>query len=67
MSMNKLSKWEIEDIKELLEEEPELAEKTNEELEKLIRKLYIEANDIYYECMRLESKAETIRKYMENR
>ena len=48
--MNKLSKWEIEDIKELLEEEPELAEKTNEELEKLIRKLYIEANDMFYEC-----------------
>lgn len=67
MSMNKLSKWEIKDIEELLEEEPELVEKTSENLKKLIQKLYIEADDMFSECMRLESKAETIRKYMENR
>lgn len=67
MSMNKLSKWEIKDIEELLEEEPELVEKTSENLKKLIQKLYIEADDMFSECMRLESKAEAIRKYMENR
>ena len=62
-----LTNWQKEDIEDLLEEYPELADMTDEELVVFSRKLYWKAQGLYDEVNRLESKAETVTLYMQIR
>jgi hypothetical protein len=62
-----LTNWQKEDIKDLLEEYPELVDMTDEELVVFSRKLYWKAQSLYDEVNRLESKAETVTLYMQTR
>lgn len=62
-----LTNWQKEDIEDLLEEHPELADMTDEELVVFSRKLYWKAQSLYDEVNRLESKAETVTLYMQTR
>ena len=62
-----LTNWQKEDIEDLLEEYPELADMTDEELVVFTRKLYWKAQGLYDEDNRLESKAETVTLYMQTR
>ena len=67
--MGKFSKldlywWEEEDLEDL-EDEFHLTEKTTEELNKLATKLYWEAQGLIDQANRLESKADTIRRYLD--
>ena len=55
--------WKEEDLEEL-EDEFHLTEKTAEELNKLATKLYWEAQGLVDQANRLESKADTIRRYL---
>ena len=56
--------WEEEDLEDL-ESEFHLTEKTTEELNKLATKLYWEAQGLIDQANRLESKADTIRRYLD--
>lgn len=56
--------WEEEDLEEL-EDEFHLTEKTAEELNKLATKLYWEAQGLVDQANSLESKADTIRRYLD--
>ena len=56
--------WEEEDLEDL-DEEFHISEKTTEELNKLATKLYWNAQGLVDEANRLESKADTIRRYLE--
>ena len=56
--------WEEEDLEEL-EDEFHLTEKTVEELNTLATKLYWEAQGLIDQANRLESKADTIRRYLD--
>ena len=56
--------WEEEDLEDL-ENEFHLTEKTTEELNKLATKLYWEAQGLIDQANRLESKADTIRRYLD--
>ena len=56
--------WEEEDLEEL-EDEFHLTEKTTEELNTLATKLYWEAQGLIDQANRLESKADTIRRYLD--
>lgn len=62
-----LTNWQKEDIEDLLEEYPELADMTDEELVVFSHKLYLKAQGLYDEVNRLESKAETVTLYMQTR
>lgn len=62
-----LMDWQKEDIEDLLEEYPELADMTDEELVIFSRKLYWKAQGLYDEVNRLESQAETVTLYMQTR
>ena len=62
-----LMDWQKEDIKDLLEEYPELTDMTDEELVVFSRELYWKAQGLYDEGNRLESKAEIITLYMRTR
>lgn len=62
-----LTDQQKEDIKDLLEEYPELVDMTDEELVVFSRKLYWEAQGLYDEVNRLKSKAETVTLYMQTR
>lgn len=62
-----LTDWQKEDIEDLLEEYPELADMTDEELVIFSRKLYWKAQGLYDEVNRLESQAETVTLYMQTR
>ncbi len=62
-----LAEWQKEDIEDLLEEYPELANMTDEELVVFSRKLYWKAQGLYDEVNRLENKAETVTLYMQTR
>ena len=62
-----LTEWQKEDIEDLLEEYPELADMTDEELVIFSRKLYWKAQGLYDEVNRLESQAETVTLYMQTR
>lgn len=63
----KLTKWQKEDIEDLLEDFPTLFDMSNEELESLSRKMYWEADGLYQTVCRLESQAETIKSYLKAR
>ena len=65
--MRKFSKWEIEDIEMILEDYPEVKDKSDEELLDFARKLYWEAQGLFEEANCLEGTAETIKKYIEYR
>ena len=56
--------WEEDDL-EALDEEFHITEKTTEELNTLATKLYWEAQGLADRANRLESKADTIRRYLE--
>jgi hypothetical protein len=56
--------WEEEDLEDL-DEEFHISEKTTEELNKLATKLYWDAQGLVDEANRLESKADTIRRYLD--
>ena len=56
--------WEEDDL-ENLDEEFHFAEKTAEELNTLATKLYWEAQGLVDRANSLESKADTIRRYLE--
>lgn len=56
--------WEEEDLEEL-EDEFHLTEKTAEELNTLATKLYWEAQGLVDQANSLESKADTIRRYLD--
>ena len=60
-----LKKYEEEDLEDLLEAFPDLLEMTSEQLDQAASHLYWKAQYLYDEVMRLESQADTIRKYME--
>lgn len=60
-----LRAWEEEDLEDLLEMFPDLLEMTHEQLDQAASDLYWEAQRKYEEVTSLESKADTIRKYME--
>lgn len=60
-----LELWEEEDLEDLLEMFPNLLEMTHEQLDRAASDLYWEAQRKYAEVTSLESKADTIRKYME--
>lgn len=60
-----LRAWEEEDLEDLLEMFPDLLEMTHEQLDQAASDLYWEAQRKYEEVNSLESKADTIRKYME--
>lgn len=62
--LNLLYWWEEEDLEEL-DEEFHISEKTTEELNKLATKLYWDAQVLIDEANCLESKAETIRRYLD--
>lgn len=62
-----LTDWQKEDIEDLLEEYPELADMSDEELVVFSRKLYWKAQGLYDEVNRLESQAETVTLYMQTR
>lgn len=62
-----LTEWQKEDLEDLLEEYPELAEMTDEELDTFSRKLYWEAQGLYDRVNRLESDAENIKLYKQTR
>lgn len=55
-----MTEWEKEDIKELLEEYPNLIEMSNLDLAAMARELRWNAARLYEECNRLESNAEAI-------
>ena len=57
--------WWEEDELENLDEEFHISEKTTEELNKLATKLYWEAQGLIDQANRLESKADTIRRYLD--
>ena len=59
-----LYSWEEEDLEEL-EDEFHLTEKTAEELNTLATKLYWEAQGLVNKANSLESKADTIHRYLE--
>ena len=65
--MNKFSKWEIEDIEMILEDYPDVKDKSDEELLNFARKLYWEAQGFFERAYCLEGTAETIKKYIEYR
>ena len=56
--------WEREELEDL-DEELHISEKTAEELDKLATKLYWDAQGLVEEANRLESKADTIRRYLD--
>lgn len=56
-----LSKWQKEDIEDMLEDYPDLLEKSIDELETLSRKLYWEADGMYQNVCRIESQAELMK------
>lgn len=62
-----LTKWQKEDIEDLLEEYPELVDMDDEELVIFSRKLYWEAQGLYDRVNRLESYAENVTLYMQTR
>lgn len=53
-----LSKWQKEDIEDMLEDYPNLLNMSVEELEVLSRKKYWEANGMYQTVCYMESQAE---------
>lgn len=53
-----LSKWQKEDIEDMLEDYPNLLNMSAEELEVLSRKKYWEANGMYQTVCYMESQAE---------
>ena len=55
--------WEEDDLEDL-DEEFHISEKTTEELNTLTTKLYWEAQGLIDQANRLESKADTIRRYL---
>ena len=55
-----MTEWEKEDIKELLEEYPNLIEMSNLDLAAMAREFRWNAARLYEECNRLESDAEAI-------
>ena len=56
--------WEEDDLEDL-DEEFHISEKTAEELNALATKLYWEAQSLVDRANSLESKADTIRRYLE--
>lgn len=62
-----LTKWQREDLEDLLEEYPELKDLSDEELDTFSRKLYWEAQGLYDRVNRLESYAENVKLYKEVR
>ena len=60
-----LKEYEEEDLEDLLEVFPDLLEMTSEQLDQAASHLYWEAQRLYDKVMRLESQADTIRRYME--
>ena len=56
--------WEEDDLEDL-DEEFHISEKTIEELNTLTTKLYWEAQGLIDQANRLESKADTIRRYLD--
>lgn len=59
-----LHQWEEEDLEDL-DEEFHISEKTAEELNKLATKLYWDAQRLIKEANRLESKFDTICRYLD--
>jgi len=59
-----LSRWQREDLEDLLEEFPEIETMTIEELRKKYHKLYWEAAAMFEKASSLESKADTIELYI---
>ena len=59
-----LHQWEEEDLEDL-DEEFHISEKTAEELNKLATKLYWDAQRLIKEVNRLESKFDTICRYLD--
>ena len=57
-------KWYEEEDLEDLDDEYHISEKNIEELNELASKLYWEAQSLYDQVTRLESKAETIQEYI---
>jgi hypothetical protein len=57
--------WALEDIRELLEEHPEYKNMSDKELIKEYNNLYWEARGLFDEVNAIESKADTIQKYIE--
>lgn len=55
-----MNEWEKEEIRELLEEYPNLIEMSNLDLAAIARELRWNAARLYEECNRLESNAEAI-------
>ena len=53
-----LSKWQKEDIEDMLEDYPNLLDMSVEELETLSRKKYWEADGMYQTVCHMESQAE---------
>lgn len=56
-----LSKWQKEDIEDMLEDYPNLLDMSVEELETLSRKKYWEADGMYQTVCRMESQAELMK------
>lgn len=55
--------WEREELEDL-DKEFHISEKTAKELDKLVTKLHWNAQELVEEANRLESKADTIRRYL---
>ncbi len=62
-----LTKWQKQDIEDLLEEHPELVDMSDEELVIFSRKLYWEAQSLYDRVNYLENYAENVILYMQTR
>lgn len=63
----KLTKWQKEDIEDLLEDFPTLFDMPNKELETLSRRMYLEADGLFQTVCHLENQAETIKTYLKAR
>lgn len=61
--MELIKDWQMEDLLDLLEENPEVEKMTLEQLQALEQDLYREASWKFDECNRLENKATTIALY----
>ena len=64
VSFEGLSEWQREDLEDLCEKYPDLNAMTDEELDRLSRKLYWDAQGLYDQVNRMESEAENIKLYL---
>lgn len=59
-----LHQWQIESIKDLLEEFPEIESMTTDELNQKYNDMYLEAASLIERANHLESKADAIKTYI---